>query len=71
MESLAGHDGYETLWAKLRTSLMESFTGYFLQMILNMDKRLEVEDKRLTGRQIVWLMVRKFEIDTAEGAVLQ
>ena len=46
MESLEGHDGYETLWAKLRTSLMESFQGYFLQEILNWDKKVEVEDKR-------------------------
>ena len=40
-------------------------------MLQSYDKRLELEDKRLTGRQIAWLLVREFEIDSNESGVLK
>ena len=71
IEELAGHAGFETLWAKLRAALMKSFKGQFLTMLQNYDKRLELQDKRLTGRQIAWLLVKEFDIDGNEAAVLK
>ena len=55
---------------KLRVTLMDTFKGQFLVKVQNYDKRLDLQDKRLTGRQIAWLVVQKFEIEANEGSVL-
>ena len=70
-EELAKDDGMEVLWQKLRYEFQVTIKGLFLKELLHMGEVMSKQAPLVTvnGRQLAWLVRRKFDVDLTEQNV--
>ena len=70
-EELAEDQGMDVLWQKLRYELQCTIKGLFLKELTQKDAEFakRVPPVTVGGRQLAWMMRRKFDVDLTEQNV--
>ena len=71
-DELAVDNGMDVLWQKLRYELQVTIKGIFQRELLQTDEELAKRSPPVTvgGRQLAWMVRRKFDVDLTEQNVL-